>query len=63
MLDPRTEQIARPTHDPVNDVALLQEQLSQIRAVLPGDAGDQRNLLITHDRELTTEPHVEKLRR
>jgi hypothetical protein len=41
----------------------LQKQLAQIRAVLPGDAGDQCGLVITHDRELTTEPHVEKLRR
>ena len=63
MLDPRAEQIARPAHDPVNGVALLQKQLGQIRTVLSGDPGDQRNLLITHDRELTTEPHVEKLRR
>jgi hypothetical protein len=41
----------------------LQKQLGQIRAVLPGDSRDERGLVITHDRELTMEPQVEKLRR
>ncbi len=63
MLDPRTEQVARPAHDPVNGVPLLQKQLGQIRAVLSGDPRDERGLVITHDRELTMEPQVEKLRR
>ena len=63
MLDPRTEQVARPPHDPVNSVAFLQKQLGQIRAVLSGDAGDQRGLTVNHGDELTTEPQVEKLRR
>jgi len=42
---------------------LLQKQLGQIRAVLSGDPRDERGLVITHDRELTMEPQVEKLRR
>jgi hypothetical protein len=45
MLDPRTEQIARPAHDSMNGVALFQKQLGQIRAVLSGDPGDQGGLV------------------
>src|SRR6202022_5020758 len=48
MLNPRTEQIARPADDSMNRVALFQKQLSQIRAVLPGDAGDECTLIVAH---------------
>src|SRR3712207_3129503 len=40
----RVEQ-ARPAHDAVHLVALGEQKLGQIRAVLPGDAGDQSPLL------------------
>src|SRR6185369_9164633 len=33
-----------PAHHPVHLVPLLQEELRQVAAVLPGDAGDQRSL-------------------
>jgi hypothetical protein len=49
MLDAGAEQIARAPNDPVDRVPFLQEQLGQIRTVLPGNAGDERNLLVfTH---------------
>ncbi len=62
MLDPRTQQIARPAHDPMNGVSLLQKQFGQIRTVLTGNSGDKRNLAVAHGDDLTTEPEVEKLR-
>jgi hypothetical protein len=60
MLDPRTQQVARPPHNPVNGVTFLQKQFGQIRAVLPGDSGDERNLLVAHSGELTGKPKLEK---
>jgi hypothetical protein len=62
MLDPRTQQIAGPPHDSVNGITFFQKQLGQIRAILPGDAGDEGNFLVAHGDDLTTEPDVEKLR-
>ena len=61
MLDSRTEQITRPADDSMNGVALLQKQLGQIRAVLSGDAGDERNLVVAHGNELITEDRVEEV--
>ena len=34
---------ARPPHDAVHLVPLVEEELGQVRAVLSGDAGDQRS--------------------
>ena len=61
MLDPRTQQIACPAHDSMNGIAFLQKQLGQIRAVLSGDAGDERNLVVAHGNELITEDRVEEV--
>src|ERR1700731_3819931 len=56
MFDARTEQIARAPHDSVDRVAFLQEQLGQIRAVLSGDAGDERGLVgILHGETLNVQ--------
>jgi hypothetical protein len=48
MLDARTEQVARAPHDPVNRITFLQEQLGQIRTVLSGNSGDQRDFWFAH---------------
>ena len=48
MLDPRTEQVARPPNDPVNRRTFGEEQLRQVRAVLPGDAGNEGALSFRH---------------
>ena len=44
MFDPPRVEGRRPALDPVDGVALLQEQLGEIGTVLPGRAGDQRDL-------------------
>ena len=44
MLDPLGVERAGPANDAVNLMALAEQQLGEIAAVLPGDAGDQRLL-------------------
>ena len=61
MLDPRTQQIARPADDSMNGVAFFQKQLGQIRAVLAGDAGDESYPFVTHRSELITKGYVEEV--
>jgi hypothetical protein len=41
MLDPLRAERARPAHETVHLVAFVKQQFGQIRAVLPGDAGNQ----------------------
>lgn len=53
MLDARSLQIARPADNPMDRVAFFQEQFGQIRSVLPGNAGDQRDLSISHGSQLS----------
>jgi hypothetical protein len=48
MLNTRSEEIASTAHDPVDGVILLQEQIGQIRSILSGDSGDQRDSLLIH---------------
>jgi hypothetical protein len=45
VLDPLELLDARPADDAGHLVALLEQELGQIGAVLPGDPGDQRALL------------------
>ena len=45
MLDARSQQIARAPHDAMHRVPLCQKQLGQIRAILTGDPGNQRNFV------------------
>jgi len=45
MLDARSQQIASAPHDAVHRVSLFQKQLAQIRAVLTGDPGNQRDFV------------------
>lgn len=40
MIDPRGVKGARPPDEPVDHVALAQQQLGQVRAVLPGYPSD-----------------------
>ena len=42
VVDPLRVELAGATDQPVDLVALLQEELGEVRAVLAGDAGDQR---------------------
>ena len=49
MLDARSQQIASASHDAVHRVPLFQEQFGQIRAILTGDPGNQRDFVaISH---------------
>jgi len=43
VLNPRPEQITRSPDNPVHRVAFSKQQLRQVRSVLAGNAGDQRN--------------------
>ena len=43
VIDPRRVERRRPADQPVNLVSLPQQQFSEIRAVLPGDPGDERS--------------------
>src|SRR5712691_8966156 len=45
MLDARSQQIARASHDSMHSVIFLQEQLRQIGTVLASDSGNQGNFL------------------
>ena len=45
VLDPLSAERARPADEPVDLVPLVEEQLREIRAVLPGDAGDEGDVL------------------
>jgi hypothetical protein len=42
MIDTRGVERARAANDPVDFVAFLQQQISQITAILAGNAGDER---------------------
>src|SRR5262249_25706517 len=42
MINAGSVERARASNDPVDFVTFLQQQISQITSVLPGDAGDQR---------------------
>src|SRR3954471_7043141 len=42
MVDPLRVEARGPADHAVNLIAEVEQQLSQVRAVLPGDAGDQR---------------------
>src|SRR5690348_15736 len=48
MLDPRTQQVARPPNDAMNRVASGQQQLAEIGTILAGDPGDERALCFRH---------------
>ena len=48
MLDARAQQVARAPDDPVNGIAFRQQQLSQVGAVLAGDAGNQCAFRLCH---------------
>ena len=41
MIDARSVECAGPANDPVDFVAFLKQQISQIASVLAGDAGDE----------------------
>ena len=43
VLDARAEQVTGSPHDAVNHVAFFEQQLRQIRPILTGNTGDQRN--------------------
>ena len=44
VVDARGVECARTSNDPVHFVAFLQQQVGQITAILPGDAGNERLL-------------------
>ena len=48
VLDPPRVEGGAPSDDAVDRVALLQQELGQVGAVLPGDAGDQSHLARFH---------------
>ena len=49
MVDARAQEIASAPHDAVHRVPLFQEQFGQVRAILTGDPGDQRDFVaISH---------------
>ena len=52
MVDTGTEEIARSPNDTMNRVSFLEEQLRQIRAILTGDARNQRRLRLCHARSM-----------
>ena len=51
VVDSRRVERRSTTNKSVHNVALVEEQLGKVRAVLPGDSGDQCSLAVVH-REL-----------
>ena len=49
VIDPGGVEAAGPAFDAMHGVALLQQKLRQVAAVLAGDAGDQRLFAVAHD--------------
>ena len=48
VIDPGGVEAARPALDAMHGVALVQQKLRQVAAVLAGDAGDQRLFAVAH---------------
>src|SRR5262245_31601463 len=61
MFNPRAEQVARSPNDTVNHVTFGDEQLGEIRTVLPRDAGDERAFRFRHGRSMIQGCGADKL--